>query len=332
MKVAVVILNWNGRKLLEQFLPSVVNYSGDATIYVADNNSTDDSVKFLQSNYPKVNLIQNKRNLGYAGGYNLAFKSVAEEIVVLLNSDVEVSENWLEPILKTFEQEKEVAAIQPKILDFKRKEYFEYAGAAGGFIDKYGYPFCRGRIFQNLEKDQGQYDDDAYIFWASGACLAVRKSAFYEIGGLDEDFFAHQEEIDLCWRLQNQGYRIKYVSDSKVYHVGGATLANMNPKKTFFNFRNSLFMLLKNVEKSKIFQILLIRMLLDGIAGVKFLIEGKFSHLFAILEAHFSFYKHFKKMLKKRSKGSKSLKYYEITSIVYTHYLKGKSKFYELKK
>ena len=332
MKAAVVILNWNGKKLLGQFLPSVIKYSEEATIYVADNASTDGSLEFLKQQFPDVKLIRNTRNAGYAGGYNLALKSVEEEIVVLLNSDVEVSEKWLQPIMSVFKQEKEVVAIQPKILDFKRKEYFEYAGAAGGFLDKYGYPFCRGRIFQNLEKDEGQYNTDTYIFWASGACLAVRKSAFYEIGGLDEDFFAHQEEIDLCWRLQNQGYRIKYVSNSKVFHVGGATLGDMNPKKTFFNFRNSLFMLLKNVEKAKIFQILLLRMLLDGIAGIKFLLEGKFTHLFAILEAHFSFYKHFGKMLKKRPKGLKSLKYYHITSIVYAHYIKGKNNFHELKK
>lgn len=332
MKAAVVILNWNGINLLKQFLPSVIQYSENANIYVADNASTDGSVQFLKQSFPEVKIIENQRNLGYAGGYNLALKNVSEDIVVLLNSDVEVTENWLEPILQSFQKEPELGAIQPKILDYKRKDFFEYAGAAGGFIDKYGYPFCRGRIFQELEEDHGQYNQDAYIFWASGACLAVRKDYFYAIGGLDEDFFAHQEEIDLCWRMQQAGYRIKYVANSRIFHVGGATLQEMNPQKTFFNFRNSLFLLLKNVEKSKIAQIIFIRMLLDGIAGIKFLTEGKFNHLFAILEAHFSFYRHFRKILKKRSKHPKTGKYYLIPSVVYAHYIMGKNKFDQLEK
>ncbi|MGA8853673.1 MAG: glycosyltransferase family 2 protein, partial [Christiangramia sp.] len=197
MKTAVVILNWNGRKLLERFLPSVIEHSKEAGIYVADNASTDDSVKFLESNYPEVKVIKNTENSGYAGGYNQALKFVEENIYILLNSDVEVTENWLEPIVKVFQEESRTAAIQPKILDYKKKDHFEYAGAAGGFIDKFGYPFCRGRIFQELEEDHGQYNEDRYIFWASGACLAIRKSAYEEVGGLDEDFFAHQEEIDL---------------------------------------------------------------------------------------------------------------------------------------
>ncbi|MDX1545146.1 MAG: glycosyltransferase family 2 protein, partial [Christiangramia sp.] len=253
MKVAVVILNWNGKELLKQFLPSVIQYSEKATIYVADNASTDDSVEFLKSSFPQVKIIQNSLNAGYAGGYNLALKSVEEDIHILLNSDVEVTENWLEPIVEVFEKEPGTAAIQPKILDHKRKDRFEYAGAAGGYIDKYGYPFCRGRVFQHMEEDHGQYNDDRYIFWASGACLAVRRSAYNEVGGLDEDFFAHQEEIDLCWRLQNMGHKIKYVSNSRIYHVGGATLQNMNPQKTFFNFRNSLFLLLKNLKSPKVY-------------------------------------------------------------------------------
>lgn len=330
MKVAVVILNWNGKELLKQFLPSVIQYSEKATIYVADNASTDDSVEFLKSSFPQVKIIQNSLNAGYAGGYNLALKSVEEDIHILLNSDVEVTENWLEPIVEVFEKEPGTAAVQPKILDHKRKDRFEYAGASGGYIDKYGYPFCRGRVFQHMEEDHGQYNDDRYIFWASGACLAVRRSAYNEVGGLDEDFFAHQEEIDLCWRLQNMGHKIKYVSNSRIYHVGGATLQNMNPQKTFFNFRNSLFLLLKNLKSPKVYYILFIRMLLDGLAGIKFISEGKFNHFFAILEAHASFYRHFRKIRKKRPKEFIFSKYYMIPSIVYSHYVLRKNKFSQL--
>lgn len=332
MNVAVVILNWNGRELLEQFLPSVIEYSPEATIYVADNASTDNSVEFLKKNFPKVRIIENSVNAGYAGGYNLALKSVPEDIHILLNSDVEVTENWLQPIITIFENEPETGAVQPKILDYHKREYFEYAGAAGGFIDKFGYPFCRGRIFQELEEDHGQYNDERYIFWASGACLAIRKEAFETAGKLDEDFFAHQEEIDLCWRLYKIGYKVKYTGNSRIYHVGGATLKNMNPKKTFFNFRNSLYLLLKNVEGPKVYLILLIRMILDGIAGIKFLLEGKFNHFFAILDAHASFYRHFRMLKKKRERSRVELPYYQVSSIVYEHFIAGKKKFSELKK
>ncbi len=330
MNVAVVILNWNGRHLLEQFLPSVIQFSGDAGIYVADNASTDGSLTFLEKNYPQVGIIRNSQNLGYAGGYNLALKSVPEDIHVLLNSDVEVTEDWLNPIMEVFANEPDTAAVQPKILDHKMQHHFEYAGGAGGYLDKFGYPFCRGRIFQHMEEDHGQYNDDQYIFWASGACLAIRKDAYEEVGGLDEDFFAHQEEIDLCWRLQNAGYRIKYVSASRIFHVGGATLQDMNPKKTFFNFRNSLFLLLKNVESPQVFYIIFFRMILDGVAAFKFLFEGKFNHFMAILRAHASFYGQYKKIRSKRPKIFKINKYHRTTSIVFAHYILGKNKFSEL--
>lgn len=320
MKIAVVILNWNGVKLLEQFLPSVIQYSAEADIYVADNASTDDSIGFIKTNFPTVKIIQNKTNFGFAQGYNEALKSVDAEIYALVNSDIEVTENWIKPILDTFENDVKTAIIQPKILDFKRKEYFEYAGAAGGFIDKYGYPFCRGRIFETVEKDFGQYDDDCEIFWASGACFFIRSSVYHELKGFDANFFAHQEEIDLCWRAINNGHKIKYNSKSVVYHLGGATLEKSNPKKTELNFRNSLLMLTKNLPKNKIFSILFIRLILDGMAGIQFLFNGKPSHIWAILKAHLSFYHFFSINLKKRGEFQ-SEKYYKTKSIVYLYFI-----------
>ncbi|MCI9844817.1 glycosyltransferase family 2 protein [Flavobacterium pectinovorum] len=320
-KIAVVILNWNGIKLLEQFLPSVIQFSQDATIYVADNASTDDSVNFVQQHFPTVKIIKNTGNHGFAKGYNDALKAVNAEIYALVNSDIEVTENWLKPIIDTFEAEKQTAIIQPKILDFKNKEYFEYAGAAGGFVDKYGYPFCRGRIFDTLEKDNGQYDDNCEIFWASGACIFIRKEVYDELEGFDESFFAHQEEIDLCWRALNEGHIIKYNSKSVVYHVGGATLQQGNPKKTYLNFRNSLLMLVKNLPKRGLFFIIFFRMVLDGIAGIRFLTQGKLKHTLAILHAHFSFYCMSIAYLKKR-KDFQIQKYYTIKSIVFIYYIK----------
>ena len=319
-KIAVVILNWNGKKLLEQFLPSVIEYSNNAVIYVADNSSTDDSISFVKNTFPTIKIIENNSNYGYAKGYNEALQFVEETIYALVNSDIEVTENWLQPITETFNNQPNTAIIQPKILDFKNKEYFEYAGAAGGFIDKYGYPFCRGRIFDSIEKDNGQYNDNSNIFWASGACFFIRKEVFRELNGFDDDFFAHQEEIDLCWRAFNKNYEIKYNYKSVVYHVGGATLQQGNPKKTFLNFRNSLLMLVKNLPKNKIFPILIIRMLLDGLAGFQFIMKGKLKHFFAILQAHISFYclflTHYKKRESFQNKG-----YFKLKSIVYKYYI-----------
>jgi GT2 family glycosyltransferase len=328
-KIAVVILNWNGIKLLEQFLPSVIQFSQDATIYVADNASTDDSVNFVQQNFPTVKIIKNNGNHGFAKGYNDALKKVDAEIYALVNSDIEVTENWLKPVIETFDTEKQTAIIQPKILDFKNKEYFEYAGAAGGFIDKYGYPFCRGRIFDTIEKDNGQYDDDCEIFWASGACFFIRKEVYDELEGFDESFFAHQEEIDLCWRAQNDGHVIKYNHQSVVYHVGGATLEQGNPKKTYLNFRNSLLMLVKNLPKKGLFFIIFFRMILDGIAGVRFLTQGKFKQTLAILHAHFSFYCVSLIYLRKR-KDFQMQKYYTVKSVVFMYYIKKLGVFKEI--
>jgi GT2 family glycosyltransferase len=320
-KIAVVILNWNGEKLLEQFLPSVMLYSNEATIYVADNASNDSSVQFIKENYPGITIIQNKANYGFAKGYNIALEQVEEDIYCLLNSDVEVTENWLAPILSLFENESTTGIIQPKLLDYKNKAKFEYAGAAGGFIDKYGYPFCRGRIFETIEEDKGQYDDEKEIFWASGACFFIRKEIYRKLLGFDEAFFAHQEEIDLCWRAFNQGYKVKYTSKSVVYHVGGATLHESNPKKTYLNFRNSLLMLLKNLPSNKLLPIVLTRLLLDGIAGVHFLTQGKFRHFLAIPKAHFSFYCVVNQTLKKRN-HKQSVHYFYTNCIVYSYFFK----------
>lgn len=330
MRVAVVILNWNGQDLLEKFLPSVVNYSEDATVYVADNASTDNSIALVNKQFPTVKIIHNKTNGGYAKGYNDALKNLTEDLFVLLNSDVEVTKNWLQPIVEIFKNDATVVAAQPKILDYKRKEKFEYAGAAGGFLDKYGYPFCRGRIFDTLENDIGQYNDVAEIFWASGACLFVKADGFWQAGAFDEDYFAHQEEIDLCWRLQSLGGKILYVGASSIYHVGGATLANINPKKTFYNFRNSLLNLLKNVSGFKAFTAIFVRMALDAIAAFQFLIQGKPKHFIAILKAHFSFYSLIPKFLKKRKNTVKSDAYFYTKSIVFQYFIKKNRRFKNL--
>jgi GT2 family glycosyltransferase len=303
-KIAVVILNWNGARLLEQFLPSVLAYSNEAKIYVADNASTDTSVDLIKRRFPSVTIIQNDGNYGFAKGYN-----------------IEVTKDWLAPILSLFDSEPNIGIIQPKILDYKNKEYFEYAGAAGGFIDQFGYPYCRGRIFDSIEKDKGQYNDEIGIFWASGACFFIRKEIYRKLSGFDGDFFAHQEEIDLCWRAFNLGYQAKYTSKSVVYHVGGATLNESNPKKTFLNFRNSLLMLAKNLPESKLLPIILARILLDGLAGIQFIFKGKFTHCWAIVKAHFHFYLLINKTLKKR-KSPQAYNYYRSKSIVYKYFLK----------
>ncbi|WP_109097066.1 glycosyltransferase family 2 protein [Aquimarina sp. AU58] len=330
MNIAVVILNWNGRSLLEQFLPSVIKNSKEATIYLADNASTDDSVAFVTTTFPEVKIIQNKVNGGYAKGYNDALSKIDADIFCLLNSDVEVTKDWLIPILKTFKSHTEVAAIQPKILDYKKKTHFEYAGAAGGYIDKLGYPYCRGRIFDTLEEDNGQYDDTTTIFWASGACIFIRKQVFEEVGKLDEDFFAHQEEIDLCWRVHSNGYTILYEGSSTIYHLGGATLDAMNPRKTFLNFRNSLYLLIKNVPGNTVWFLIFIRMILDGLAAIRFITQGKFSHFAAIFKAHISFYTNFNTFNKKRKKLSKTGKYYSLFSVVWQYFILKRKHFDQL--
>jgi GT2 family glycosyltransferase len=299
----------------------VVAFSEEAKVYVADNASTDNSIEVIKNQFPSVKIIQNTGNYGFAKGYNEALKFVEEEYYALVNSDIEVTKNWLAPIVQLFENQPKTAIIQPKILDYKQKTHFEYAGAAGGFIDKFGYPFCRGRIFDTIEEDKFQYEDEIEIFWATGACFFIRKEVFHTLNGFDADFFAHQEEIDLCWRAFNKGHIIKYNSESVVYHVGGATLQQGNPMKTFLNFRNSLLMMVKNLPKRKLFPVLFVRLILDGIAGIQFLSQGKFKHLLAVLKAHFAFYWLLPKNYKKRDRFQ-SDSYFITKSIVYLYFIK----------
>lgn len=333
--VAVVILNWNGRNFLEKFLPSVTAYSKNAEVIVADNHSSDDSVSFIKANYPNVKIVENPINGGFAKGYNDALKKINAKYYILLNSDVEVTHNWIEPVISLMESNDKIAACQPKILSYANKRQFEYAGAAGGFIDKYGYPFCRGRIFNSFEEDNGQYDNSCEIFWATGACLFIRSDVYHDVGGLDEDFFAHMEEIDLCWRIKNLGWKVMYCPTSIVYHVGGGTLSKINDHKTYLNFRNNLFLLCKN-HSSKYFWIkLLLRFVLDGIAGIKFIFSLEFNHFFAVLKAHGSFYASFGKILKKRKAQQKLIKNYATSaiyrkSIVADYFFRGVRKFSQL--
>ncbi|WP_417429359.1 glycosyltransferase family 2 protein [Halpernia sp.] len=319
MKISIAILNWNGKSWLEKFLPNVIENSQEADIFVIDNASNDDSVVYLKENFPNVSVIKNLENLGFAGGYNEGLKEVTNEIFCLLNSDVEVTENWLQPILDLFKQNKNIAAIQPKILDFNRKNYFEFAGAGGGLIDNLGFPYCRGRIFEELEEDKGQYNDETEIFWASGCAFFIRAEDFKKMNGFDERFFAHQEEIDLCWRLINDGKKIYYCGKSAVYHVGGGTLNKQSAQKTFLNIRNNLSMLLKNLPKKSLIWILPFRMVLDGFAGIYFGLKNGFSHFTAVLKAHFGFYKQFNGTLKKRG-NFQTEKYYQTKWLIFKHF------------
>lgn len=291
IKTSVVILNWNGRKLLEQFLPSVLEHSLSDTcsVVVADNGSTDDSIFFLHTRYPDLPVVILDKNYGFADGYNKAIQQVNTEYVVLLNSDVETTENWLQPLIQHMDSHPEVAAVQPKIRSYNDKRMFEYAGAAGGFIDRYGYPFCRGRILEVVEEDQGQYDTAIPIFWATGACLCIRKKSYSETGGLDAHFFAHMEEIDLCWRLHARGMGVMCIPSSVVYHVGGASLSKDNPKKMYLNFRNNLLMIYKNAPESDYLVTSFVRCLFDFLAYVHLLLRGQFKSAYAVVEAYRDF-------------------------------------------
>ncbi|CAL2084948.1 Glycosyltransferase, family GT2 [Tenacibaculum sp. 190524A02b] len=317
--------------MLEQFLPSVVSFSSKiAEVYVADNASTDDSIAYIKQYFPTVKVVENSQNGGYAKGYNDALQHIDADIYCLLNSDIEVTENWLLPVIETFKKEPNTGIIQPKLLDYKEKTKFEYAGAGGGFIDLFGYPYCRGRVFNYLEADNGQFNDTSEIFWASGACMFIRSEIYHSLGGFDEDYFAHQEEIDLCWRAQNEGYTVKYVGASTVFHVGGATLQESNPHKTFLNFRNSLLNVVKSVPKRWFLFVVFSRLVLDGIAGVKFALELRPIHTLAILKAHLSFYKNFFRFLGKRRKLQKKANYNLHTSVVWQYFILGRKKFEKL--
>jgi len=331
-RTAVVILNWNGRKFLEKFLPSLILHTkDDAEIIVADNASTDDSIAFLSSFHPGIRIIRNRTNGGFAQGYNEALRQVQAEYYILLNSDIEVTENWIKPIIDLMDKDARIAACQPKIRSYLEPKKFEYAGAAGGFIDKYGYPFCRGRLFLSIEEDHGQYDDQIEIFWATGACMFVRANIFHELGGLDEDFFAHMEEIDYCWRLKNNGYRILYCPSSTVFHIGGGTLPKISWRKTYFNFRNNFYLLYKNLPANRLVRVFTIRLIMDGMAAMKFLVQAGFKDFWAVSRAHFSFYQNLQKTKQKRKflKQGCMQHVYENT-IVADYYLRGKRKFSQL--
>jgi GT2 family glycosyltransferase len=300
IKTAVVILNYNGERLLPKFLPSVIEHSKNAAVIVADNASTDQSLKVLESIFPSVPVIKLESNFGFCGGYNRALKQVEAEYYVLLNSDVEVTSNWLNPIIELLDANPTIAAAQPKILSYAQKDHFEYAGAGGGFIDSLGYPFCRGRLFDVTEKDSGQYNDTREIFWATGACMFVRAKTYHELGGLDEDFFAHMEEIDLCWKIQRAGAQVYYCGESHVFHVGAGTLAKSNPRKTYYNFRNGLSLIFKHWSRVALLTKFPLRLLLDYIAAIKFILSGKFADASAIARAHFHFFQSFGQTLNKR--------------------------------
>lgn len=304
IKIAIVILNWNGKRYLEKFLPSILNNSNDDgyCVCVADNGSSDDSVEWISKHYPDVKMIALDRNYGFAQGYSKALEQIDSEYFVLLNSDVEVTPHWLTPVIQIMDNDKSIAACMPKMKSYDNRELFEYAGAAGGFIDNFGYPFCRGRILNIIEKDEGQYDDMREIFWASGACMFLRASAYFEAGGLDPDFFAHMEEIDLCWRLKRMGYKIIYTPEVTVYHVGGGTLPNNTPRKIFLNYRNNLFLLFKNLPSDRFLHVILTRLVLDCISSLVYIMQLKISFFWSVIKAHFAFYGSIRKLIIKRKK------------------------------
>ena len=334
MTTAVVILNWNGKKMLERFLPSVTAHTqGDAEVIIADNGSTDESLDFVRAQYPGLRIIELDKNYGFAGGYNRALQQVQADYYVLLNDDVEVTPGWIEPVVAQMQQHPDTAICQPKLLMYDQRDTFEYAGGAGGFLDKYGYPFCRGRMFTSLEQDNGQYNTPGEIFWASGAAMFVRADVWHQLGGLDDDFFAHMEEIDFCWRAKNAGYRVEYCPQSTVFHVGGGTLPKSNPHKTYLNFRNNMALLYKNLPKRRLAWVMCSRIVLDYVAGFKFLMERKPKEFSAVVDAHKAFYKWLPQLKKKRQ----GLKQQSRVSGMYQglllidYYLLGKKKYSDLK-
>ena len=334
-RVGILILNYNGEKHLRKFLPSVIANSTGCNIIVGDNCSTDNSIQLLETTFPDIQIIKLAENYGYAEGYNQLIKQTTNEYLVLVNSDVEVTENWLEGLISILDSDKQVAAVQPKILSYNNKELFEYAGAAGGYIDKYGYPFCRGRVFNTIEEDLGQYNDNRPIFWASGACFMVKKSVFDKLGGFDSMFFAHMEEIDLNWRMYNQGYKVMYCSESVVYHLGGGTLSYDSPRKTYLNFRNGYSMLIKNLSGSSRLRILFIRWWLDMLSVFYFLFQFKLKSSLAILQAHFYIITHFRRISSKKAQTIAPERFDPVVapknfSLVNEYFIKNKRRFSQL--
>jgi GT2 family glycosyltransferase len=334
--VSIVILNWNGQKYLEQFLPFVMASTyPNFRVVVADNASTDDSVPFLRSYYPLIKILELKKNYGFAKGYNEALKDVEGDYYVLLNSDVEVMPSWIEPAVEMMESNKSIGACQPKLLQQQSRDHFEYSGACGGWLDRLGYPFARGRIFDVCEADNGQYDDAAPIFWASGAAMFVRAELYHELGGLDDFFFAHQEEIDFCWRLQRKGYMVYSCPASVVYHVGGATLPKGNSKKVFLNFRNNLVMMAKNMPAGEAFWKISYRFMLDAVSALKSLLGGEARYFVAVFRAHAAFLRWLFSVEKSKSllpKKGVVLHGYLKGSVVWAHFVKGKKTFSEIVK
>lgn len=329
LKVAVAILNWNGQKLLQQFLPKVEKFSPEADIYLIDNGSDDNSIPYVKRHHPGIKIIRNGKNYGPSEGYNEGLRRIKADIYCLLSSDVEVTEDWLKPVIEIFSRNPEIAVIQPKILDQRRRDHFEYAGAAGGFIDNLGYPYCRGRLFDMVERDRGQYDDTTEIFWCVGACFFIRSERFWEAGGFDAGFFAYMEEIDLCWYLRNSGYKIYYTAQSVLYHLGGGTLDPESPTAIFRMFLHNLLMLVKNLPAKRLFIVLLTRLLLDGTAGIRFFFTSP-RHTWAIVRAHFYFYKNFSTYYKKRI--PQPIKdYYRNKNVVFQYFILGRKDFGALK-
>ena len=335
-RVAVVILNWNGLDFLKRFLPSIcASTYPNLDIIVGDNASNDNSVSFVRENYPQIKISINDQNYGFAGGYNRVLNSLDQDYFVLLNSDVEVEPGWIEPVIQLMEKDRSIAAAQPKILSQSNKKLFEYAGAAGGFIDSFVYPFCRGRIFDSLEVDSSQYDQSSEIFWASGAAFFIKRSKWLEMNGLDEDFFAHMEEIDLCWRLKNKNYKIMYCAESTVFHVGGGTLNAESPFKTYLNFRNNLVLLQKNLPAGKSIVIIFLRFWLDFLSLLKYLMDGKPKNALAISKAHIYFIRNLNRNTVKSRKIPKhtlNKKGLYIGSIVWDYFVRNKKTFTSLKK
>jgi GT2 family glycosyltransferase len=327
MKIAIVVINWNGLELLKKYLKKIINNSPDQNVYLIDNNSKDESIKYVRENHNDVKIISLVKNYGFAEGYNIGIQQVKEDYICIINNDVEVTKDWLNPIKERFKDYPN-SIIQPKILDINNTNYFEYAGAAGGFIDKYGYPYCRGRIFYSIEEDNNQYLDKE-IFWSSGACMFVSKKIFTEIGGFDKTFFAHMEEIDFCWRAFNHGYSVHFISSSKVYHEGAATI-KMNYKKTYLNYRNSLFMLTKNLPLESLISTLIIRLIMDIISSFRFLVHGEISNFLSVYRAHFDYFIKVKKLLRDRNSNLNKPNYFKINRIVYKYYILGKKKFFHL--